>query len=76
MMSSLIKTPETVNSSPEDALSSCIDVIYPNETRNLHRDAGSSVIYRSRKFGNIELKLSDPQGESGRRLFAYYLWNA
>ena len=76
MLASLIEVPETIHPSPEDVLSSCVGLLYPNETRNLHGDAGSSVIYKSRKFGNIELRLSDPQSESGRKLFAHYLWNS
>lgn len=76
MLSSLVEVPETADPSSEDVLSSCTDLIYPNEARSLYGDAGFSVIYKSRKFGNIELKLSDPQSESGWKLFAHYLWTS
>ena len=62
--------------SPKDVLTSCVGLLHPNETRNLHGDAGSSVTYKSSKFGNIELRLGGPQSESGRKLFAQYLWNS
>lgn len=34
------------------------------------------MIYRSKQFGEIELRLSRPDSEEDRRLFAQYLWNA
>lgn len=33
-------------------------------------------MYRSTRFGDIKLRLADPNDESERRLFAHYVWNA
>lgn len=76
MLSSLIEVPEPTNSSVEDILSSSVAIVFPDETRNIHGDAGSHVIYKSRRFGDIRLELVDPQSEGGRKLFAHYVWNA
>ena len=76
MLSSLVKVPEVSDPSPEDVFASSLDIIFPDETRNMHGDAGSHVMYKSRRFGNISLGLMDPQSEGSRKLFAHYLWNA
>jgi len=33
-------------------------------------------LYKSRKFGELELTVAEPRGEVERRKFAHYLWNA
>ena len=77
MLTSLIRLPvPTEPASIEDIFSSPIGFIFTDDLRNQHGDPGSSVIYKSKAFGDKELKLVDPEGEDGRRLFAQYLWNS
>jgi len=51
-------------------------VLFSDDYRVEHGDPGSTVIYTSKKFGEIELKTADPDSEDDRRLFSHYLWNA
>lgn len=51
-------------------------MIFTDDLRNQHGDPGSSVIYKSKRYGDIELGLTDPAGEDSRKLFSHYLWNA
>ncbi|KAH8815611.1 hypothetical protein F5884DRAFT_772921 [Xylogone sp. PMI_703] len=67
--------PETTE--PEDYLSSSLAVIFPDDIVNQHGDRDSGgVIYTSTRFGEIGLSLADPEGETSRRLFSHFLWNA
>ena len=77
MLTSLVRLP--VSSEPdsiEDIFSCALGLIFTDDLRDQHGDPGSTVIYRSRAFGDLELSLVDPVGEEDRRLFAQYLWNA
>ena len=61
---------------PEDILSSCLGVIFPDDITHHHGDRDNGVIYLSPTFGPLELSLADPQAEGHRRLFSHFLWNA
>ncbi|KAF2172078.1 hypothetical protein M409DRAFT_62894 [Zasmidium cellare ATCC 36951] len=61
---------------PEDIFAAAPGLIFTDDLRNMHGDDASTLVYKSRKFGNIELKTADPEKENDRRLFAHYLWNA
>ncbi|KAK3684465.1 hypothetical protein LTR37_020242 [Vermiconidia calcicola] len=61
---------------PEDIFASAPGLIFTDDTRDQHGDPGSTIVYRSARFGNIELKTADPMGENERQLFGHYLWNA
>jgi nicotinamide N-methyltransferase len=61
---------------PESYLYDSLGTIFPDDTWNQHGDPGSSVTYKSSRFGDIKLNLADPQGEDGRKLFAHFVWNA
>lgn len=77
MLTSLVQLP--VSSGPasiEDIFSSSLELIFTDDLRTLHGDPGSTVFYKSRAFGDLELSLVDPVGEDDRRLFAQYLWNS
>ena len=77
MLTSLVRLPVPAEpASIEDIFSSSIGFIFTDDLRNQHGDPGSSVIYKSKAFGDIKLKLVEPEGEDGRRLFAQYLWNS
>jgi nicotinamide N-methyltransferase len=61
---------------PESYLYDSLGTIFPDDTWNQHGDPGSSVTYKSARFGDIKLHLADPQAEDGRKLFAHFVWNA
>ncbi len=75
MLTSKIRLPPST-STPEDIFSSSLHLLFPNDLNNQHGEPGSSVIYTSSRFGDIELRLADPRGEENRLLFSHYLWNA
>jgi predicted nicotinamide N-methyase len=60
----------------EDIFAFAAGLIFPDDTRNMHGDDRSVIVYKSSRFGDIELRNADPQSEDERRLFAHYLWNA
>ncbi|KAL9108613.1 MAG: hypothetical protein Q9187_008270 [Circinaria calcarea] len=77
MLTSLVQLPLSSGSaSIEDIFSSSLELIFTDDLRTLHGDPGSTIIYKSRAFGDLELSLVDPVGEDDRRLFAQYLWNS
>ncbi|KAI9155254.1 nicotinamide N-methyltransferase [Paramyrothecium foliicola] len=64
-------------SEPEDYLSSALGVIFPDDVTNQHGDSEHSLIYTSPRLPKpLLLDLADPVGDTDRRLFSHYLWNA
>lgn len=62
---------------PEDYLSTSLGVIFPDDVTNQHGDAEHSLIYASPKLPKpLLIELAEPEGETDRRLFSHYLWNA
>ncbi|KAH0493644.1 hypothetical protein TgHK011_000301 [Trichoderma gracile] len=62
---------------PEDYLSTSLGVIFPDDIVNQHGDAEHSLVYASPKLPKpLLIELADPEGETDRRLFSHYLWNA
>ena len=61
---------------PEDIFASAHGSIFTDDIRNQHGDPGAVVVYKSRRFGDVELTVADPQEEDHRKLFSHYLWNA
>ncbi|UKZ83721.1 hypothetical protein TrVFT333_011530 [Trichoderma virens FT-333] len=62
---------------PEDYLSTSLGVIFPDDITNQHGDAEHSLIYASPRLPKtLLIELADPEGETDRRLFSHYLWNA
>ena len=77
MLCSLLRLPVSpAPASIEDIFSSALGLIFTDDLLNQHGNPGSSVIYKSKAFGELELKLVDPKGEDARRLFAQYVWNS
>ncbi len=79
MLTSLIrlpKIPPDPRFAVEDIYSSSLTTLFPNDVQTNHGDAGSYVIYKSKRFGDLELRLTDPSVEDERRLFAHSVWNA
>ncbi|EMD00657.1 hypothetical protein BAUCODRAFT_55401, partial [Baudoinia panamericana UAMH 10762] len=61
---------------PEDIFASAPGLIFTDDLRNNHGDPGSTIVYKSKRFGDIELETADPSIERERQLFSHYLWNA
>ncbi|EME87717.1 uncharacterized protein MYCFIDRAFT_75560 [Pseudocercospora fijiensis CIRAD86] len=61
---------------PEDIFASAPGLIFPDDTRDMHGDDRSVLVYKSQRFGDIELRTANPEQEADRQLFAHYLWNA
>jgi EEF1A N-terminal glycine/lysine methyltransferase len=77
MYSSRISAPLPPEPQSEDIFSAALSTIFTDDVQNSHGTPGSSVIYHSPQFGNIELQIPQhPDVEEGRKLFAHYLWNA
>lgn len=68
--------PPDDNEHPEDIFAAAPGLIFTDDLRNFHGDGSSVLLYKSKRFGDIELRTADPAKESDRKLFAHYLWNA
>lgn len=72
-----LRRPTSVPLEPEDIFGSSLGGIFTDDLQNLHGDDPETVIlYRSAKYGELELRTADVNGEEQRRKFAHYLWNA
>lgn len=72
-----LRRPTSAPLEPEDIFSSSLGGIFADDLQNLHGDDPETVIlYRSAKYGELELRTADVNGEEQRRKFAHYLWNA
>ena len=80
MLTFLIRRPEDSGPHPEDHFDNAIGLLFPDNVRTYHGDPGSHVTYLSKRFGDIELNLSDPHGDpynqTDHLLFAHHLWNS
>ena len=63
--------------SPEDIFASAPGFLFTDDLQNQHgTDPDTTIVYRSRKYGELEFRTADVNGEEQRRKFAHYLWNA
>ena len=76
MLTFLIRTPELPVEPPEDVYSDAVGLLFPDNLRTCHGDAGSHVTYLSKRFGDMKLHLADPLKEEDRTLFAHFIWNS
>jgi nicotinamide N-methyltransferase len=67
---------EPAEPSPEEIFSSGLGTLFPDETEVQHGDASTTIVYRSTRYGDIQLRCADVFGEEDRMKFAHYLWNA
>lgn len=68
--------PSDKEDDPEDIFAAAPGLIFTDDLRTMHGDDTSVLVYRSKRFGEIELRTADPEKENDRKLFAHYLWNA
>jgi hypothetical protein len=72
-----LRRPTSRELSPEDIFSSSLGGIFTDDLQNQHGDDPDTVIvYRSARYGDLEFRTADVNGEEQRRKFANYLWNA
>ncbi|TLD36914.1 hypothetical protein E2P81_ATG02696 [Venturia nashicola] len=79
MLSSLLRAlpnSKTAEPEPEDVFQCSLGLIFTDDLQIQHGDPGTTVIYRSNGYGDLEFEVADPQGEEERTKFAHYLWNA
>lgn len=79
MLSSLLRTtPKSASHQPdaEDYFQSSLGIVFTDDLQNQHGDPETYVTYRSNGYGDLNLEIADPQGETERTKFAHYLWNA
>lgn len=76
MLTFLVRKPEILGSTPEDNFENAVGLLCPDNVRTFHGDAGSNITYISKRFGDIELKLSDPYDHTEHVLFAHHIWNS
>lgn len=72
-----LRHPDSHIPTPEDIFGSTLGSIFTDDLQNQHGDdADTVIIYKSAKFGDLEFRTADVNGEEQRRKFAHYLWNA
>lgn len=77
MLTDLVQViPPDGDEEPEDIFAFAAGLIFTDDSRVMHGDDRSTIIYKSSRFGDIELKNANPENEDDRKLFAHYLWNA
>lgn len=80
MLQSLIRTQpksDQAQPDPEDIFTSALGLVFTDDTQNFYGDADNVVAYQSRRFQkDFILITADPTGETERRKFAHYVWNA
>lgn len=73
----IIPKSDQVDADPEDIFTSALGLIFTDDSQNCHGDHDSIVGYRSRKLKReLLLQTADVNGETERRKFAHYVWNA
>lgn len=65
-----------VDDEPEDIFAAAPGFLFTDDLTNSHGAPQSIIQYKNARFGDIELRTADPEGEDERRLFSHYLWNA
>ncbi|KAI5804338.1 hypothetical protein EDC01DRAFT_415217 [Geopyxis carbonaria] len=65
---------EEISNDPVDIFEQSLFTIF-SDSRNQHGEPGLHVIYKSSKFGDLKLRLANPD-PSENRLFSHFLWNA
>jgi hypothetical protein len=77
MLLTRISIPPPPDLEPEDIFEAAFGTLFTDDTVNSHGTPGTSIIYQSPLFGDINLHIpAHPDIEEGRKLFAHYLWNA
>ena len=76
MLTFLIRKPQIPDPPSEDVYENAVGLLFPDNVPTFHGDAGSQVTYLSKRFGDIQLSLSNPYDQNDHVLFAHYIWNS
>lgn len=76
MLTYLLRASEIPSSSPSEAQSNAVGLPIPDNIKTFHGSPGKSIIYSSRRFGDINLQLSEPENKDEHRFFAHHIWNS
>ena len=72
-----LRRPQDAPLEPEDIFGSSLGGVITDDLQNQHgEDPETVILYRNAKYGELELRTADFDGEEQRRKFAHYLWNA
>jgi EEF1A N-terminal glycine/lysine methyltransferase len=80
MLSSLVRIVSNADAGQpesEDIFTSALGLVFTDDAQNFYGDPENLVAYHSRRFEKeLLLSTADPVGETERRKFAHYVWNA
>jgi hypothetical protein len=72
-----LRRPLTTPLTPEDIFGSSLGGIFTDDLQNQHGDdPETTILYKNARYGELEFRTADVNGEEQRRKFAHYLWNA
>lgn len=72
-----LRRPASIPLEPEDIFSSSLGGIFTDDLQNQHGDnADTTIVYKNAKYGDLEFKTADVNGEDQRTKYAHYLWNS
>lgn len=72
-----LRRPSSAPLEPEDIFGSSLGGVFTDDLQNQHGDdPDTTILYQNARFGELEFKTADVNGEEERRKFAHYLWNA
>jgi hypothetical protein len=72
-----LRYPESHVLEVEDIYSSTLGTVFKDDLQNQHGDDPDTVIvYKNARYGDLEFRTADVNGEEQQRKFAHYLWNA
>ncbi|KAL7269785.1 hypothetical protein RUND412_007542 [Rhizina undulata] len=74
MLTNKIEILEDTDSDATDIFEQSLFTIFA-DSRNQHGEPGQYVVYKSGVYGDLKLRLADPD-PSNNSLFAHFLWNA
>ena len=76
MLTFLVRKSHDFEPPSEGIHEDAVGLLIPDNVRTYHGDPGSSITYLSKRFGGLELHLSDPLEQSEHVLFAHHIWNS
>lgn len=76
MLTYLLRSSENPSSSLPEVHSTTVGLPIPDNIKTFHGSPGKSIVYSSKRFGDIKLQLSEPENKDQHRLFAHHVWNS
>ena len=76
MLTFLLRKSQITEPAPEDHFDNAVGLLFPDNVRTFHGDPGSDMVYASKRFGDLKLRLSEPSTQDEHVLFAHHIWNS